>query len=308
MTSFHFIRPYWLFLCLPLAILLWQGWVYQPSLKTWEAICDPHLLKSLLKRKPQTKRLLAFSMLGLSALTMIIALAGPSWTRLAVPVYQAIKPKVLLLDLSTSMLERDLTPNRLSRAKFKLHDLFKQSQLGQVALIVYSGEPFVVSPLTDDAQTIDALLPALHPDLMPVEGQRLDNALKEAQKLIEQAGFKQGQILVLTAKPPTGAERNLARNLAQKQIYSSIMPMRLKEDLAGAFSQFAAAGGGQVLTFVDRASALNDWIKAADSSHYNLNKNSEVFVWEDKGRWFLLPALLLLLPIFRRGWIQRIAL
>src|SRR5262249_23313441 len=155
--------------------------------EAWASICDEHLLNHLLVEKGRSTRYLFLFLFG-SLFSLIISLAGPAWIQVPAPTYKQIQPRVILLDLSEAMLESDLSPNRLSRAKFKLHDLFKLPDIGQLGLIVFTGESFVASPLTDDAQTVDALLDSLSPDIMPVEGHRLDRALEEAKKLINQAG------------------------------------------------------------------------------------------------------------------------
>lgn len=129
---------------------------------------------------------------------MILSIAGPAWYKLPVATYKPIQPRVVVLDMSENMMANDLTPSRLSRAKFKLHDLFAHKEVGQFGLVVLLAN-LLSSPLTDDGQTISSLLASLTPDIMPVTGQNLDSALNEASALIKQAGYNQGQILVMTA-------------------------------------------------------------------------------------------------------------
>src|SRR5262245_56089855 len=135
MMDFHFLRPWWLLLLLPLFYFLWSLWRGSPRLESWAAVCDSHLLKHLMQTKGQTRRHFALLSLFLSALSMSISLAGPSWTRLEVPAYKQVQPRVLILDMSETMLANDLMPDRLTRAKFKLHDLFKRPDIGQLGLI-----------------------------------------------------------------------------------------------------------------------------------------------------------------------------
>ncbi|WED44711.1 VWA domain-containing protein [Legionella cardiaca] len=306
MTEFHFLRPWWLLTLLPLLYLGWYLWRQKPQMEAWAAICDRHLLERLVVSKGKTNRHWAFWLLLASALCMIISLSGPTWSRLPVPVYKQIQPRVLVLDMSDAMLAHDLSPNRLSRAKFKLHDLFKRRDIGQVGLIVYSGEPFVVSPLTDDGQTIDALLASLSPDIMPVEGHQLNTALEEAGQLIKQAGFHRGQILVLTAETPSTAAIAVAKELANERIITSILPIKADKNLNPLFQEFAAAGQGALLPFTDDSGDLDKWLAINSGNQFHLDQQDDIPLWRDEGRWFLLPALLFLLPVFRRGWLQRV--
>jgi len=308
MTEFHFLRPWWLLIIVPLVILFWFLWRQNSRLEAWAAICDKQLLAHLVQTKGQGRQRGALSFLFISALSMVISLAGPTWSRLPMPSYQQVQPRVLILDMSDAMLAKDLPPDRLTRAKFKLHDLFKRRDVGQFALVVYSGEPFVVSPLTDDGKTIDALLSALNPEIMPVEGQRLDTALEEAAQLINHAGFKQGQLLILTGESPSRAAIAVAKKLAARQIYTSIMPMLANNSLNPLFKDLASAGQGQLVPFADTSMDLEHWLKATtQSAQYNLSKENDIPLWRDEGRWFLLPALIFLMPVFRRGWLQRIS-
>jgi Ca-activated chloride channel homolog len=307
MINCHFLRPWWLLAIIPLLWLLCSLWRQSPRLGAWEAVCDSHLLKHLIQTKGQKRRHLTMSLLFGSALFMTISLAGPTWVRLPAPSFQQQQPKVLVLDMSEASLAKDLPPNRLTRAKFKLHDLFKRHDVGQFALLVYSGEPFVVSPVTEDAQTIDALLSTLSPDIMPVAGQRLDTALEEAGQLISNAGFKQGQLLVLTGETPSQAAIAVAKTLAAKQIYTSVMPVLANQTLSPLFQQLAIVGQGQLIPYTDTSADLDQWLKTIKRGEtYQRSKENDIPRWRDEGRWFLLPALLLLLPVFRRGWLQRI--
>jgi Ca-activated chloride channel family protein len=282
-------------------------WRQTPRLHAWGEICDSHLLEHLLQRKGEGTRMLALSSLFLSVLFMILSIAGPTWYKLPAPVYKAIHPRVLLLDMSANMMNTDLTPNRLSRAKFKLHDLFMRKEVGQFGLIVYTGEPFVVSPLTDDAQTISSLLSSLTPDIMPVGGQKLNAALDEARKLIQQAGYQHGQVLVLTADTPSAEAIDSAKKLAQEGIITSIMPVKIDKNLNPLFQRFANSGGGQLLLYSADSNDLDQWMNAGiKNADFTLSTDDDIPQWRDEGRWILILALLFLLPVFQRGWLQRV--
>lgn len=310
LSEFHLIRPFWLLALLPLIAFAIAVFRKNPNASAWNEVCDPHLLPYLIKTKPHVKRQLSLLSLFLSMFFMIFSLSGPSWSRFPVPTYQPIQPRVLLLDMSETMLEQDLQPNRLARAKFKLHDLLAtHKEGGQFGLVVYTGEPFIAAPLTDDSQTIDALLPMLLPDTMPVEGHRLDSALQEAAKLFTQAGFHHGDILVLTARAPSPEDIETARKLDSEGVHVSIMPvLKQQQALNPLFERFSKAGGGRLIPMSDTSDDLKQWLSATRTHQaYSADLTNEVPVWRDQGRWFIVPALLLLLPVFRRGWLQRVS-
>ncbi|KTD11645.1 hypothetical protein Lgra_1103 [Legionella gratiana] len=306
-TAFHFLRPWWLLVIIPLLGLTLVLWRQKPKLHAWSEVCDPHLLNHLLQKKGQGQRMSSFLYLIFSLLFMILSIAGPAWYKLPVATYKPIQPRILVLDMSDNMMANDLTPDRLSRAKFKLHDLFAHKDSGQFGLVVFTSEPFVVSPLTDDGQTISSLLTSLTPDIMPVSGQNLYRALTEASNLIKEAGYTQGQILVMTADSPSSESIALAKKLTESGIYSSIMPVKAEKNLNPLFQKFAQAGEGQLIKYTSDSSDLNQWLKSGNTNKYTLSEDEDIPLWRDEGRWFLIPAMLLLLPVFRRGWMQRVS-
>lgn len=307
MHEFHFLRPFWLGMIFPLAFLGYHLWKQKPALQAWRRVCDPALLTYLLKTNQTVNRPWPLCLMMSSCICMIIALAGPTWSRLPVPTYQSIKPHMILLDLSEDMLQDDLKPTRLARAKFKIHDLMQHPDKGQFGLMVYTSEPFVVSPLTNDGQTIDALLPALSPTLMPVQGNHLELALAETTPLLKASGATTGEILVLTGKIPSHAAVDAAKQLAGEGLYVSVIPMLADNMATPLFEPLARAGRGEVIPFSHTNQDIEQWLSARHTTAaYQTHALEDVPLWYDEGRWFLLAGLILLLPIFRQGWFQRL--
>jgi Ca-activated chloride channel family protein len=196
-SDFHFLRPWWLLLLLP-AWLLLKLWLNNTSREDgWQQSCDPELLQAMqIQTASKGSR---WSWLYWPVVTlMILAIAGPAVRQVPVPVVKNQSALIIALDVSKSMLSDDLKPSRLQRAKFKIQDLLESRQDGQTALVVYSGDAFVVTPLTDDTETITALLDVIDPSIMPVSGTNTIAALDKAEELLNQAGIARGQILLVT--------------------------------------------------------------------------------------------------------------
>ena len=303
MISLHFLRPFWFFSYLPLiycAISLRR----QKSVTTaWNTVCDAHLLPYFIEKKGGRQAFLPWWWLMLGTVFVIIALAGPTWSRYPVPTYQKVTPRVVVLDMSEAMLATDLSPDRLHRAKFKLHDMLQSPSGGQWGLVVYTSEPFVVSPLTEDGQTIDALLSSLTPDVMPVAGHALSLALEEAARLITDAGYQRGHILVLTATPPSVDDMAVARSLSRRGLSTSVMAVLGHETTPDAsFQKLAHAGAGMAVPFSDTSHDWQQWLRASEGNNqYKADELGDIPIWRDEGRWFLIPALFCFLPLFRRG-------
>ena len=136
---------------------------------------------------------------------------GPTFAEEEQTVYQGLQSRVIVLDLSESMDAKDIKPSRLTRAKYKVADLLKQKSSGQTALIVFSGEPYVVSPLTKDTKTIAAMIPVLETVLMPVTGHDIGAALDKAGALL--SGMTSGDVILITDSVPGAKARKAAAKL-----------------------------------------------------------------------------------------------
>jgi Ca-activated chloride channel family protein len=143
----------------------------------WERVCDPHLLNWLSHSDAATRPSKKGHWLASVALLVaVLALARPVAETAGWHIFRR-DARVIALDLSNSMLAADLRPDRLTRARFRLADLLRETTEGQTGLVSFAGDAYVVSPLTSDTNTIANLLPALQPDIIPVKGSRADLAL-----------------------------------------------------------------------------------------------------------------------------------
>ncbi|MFT6266082.1 MAG: Ca-activated chloride channel family protein, partial [Oleiphilaceae bacterium] len=197
-ASFHFLRPLWLVGLLVLPVIFIAMRKRALSNSDWSSAIDPvllqHLLPSNQQQKKQNRHFGMTALLGFA----FIAMAGPAWQEKPLEVVKLTDNVVVVLDLSLSMLATDSPPDRLTRSKQKLQDLLKLRKEGNTALIAFSGDSHVVTPLTDDTKTIVANLPALDPFIMPVIGSRPDLAIKQAVALLKQGKVNQGRIILLT--------------------------------------------------------------------------------------------------------------
>ncbi len=319
----HFIRPAWL-LALPLAILLpwWWKRLRRPA-GDWEKVCDPHLLRWLSVSQGGAGRSsnMGSILAGLAIAIAALALSGPSWQQLPESSLAARDARVIALDLSRSMLAEDLRPNRLARARFGIADLLKQAEEGQTGLVAYAGDAYVVSPLTNDTNTIASLLPALGPDVMPVTGSRADKALTLAAELLERAGFERGEILLVTDSTDSRAEAK-ARELADRGIVISVLGVGTSEgapipsgtgfitDRSGnvviarldeaALQRVTEAGGGRLSQISAAEPDATPWM-SLEGGEFQRREDQLDQRWKDAGPFILLFLLPLAALGFRRG-------
>ena len=317
----HFLRPQWLLALLALPLLAVWWWRRHIRSSAWRDAVDPHLLPHLLESRPGTQGRLAW-WTGMVAFALAVcALAGPSWQRVEQPLWQSRAPLVIALDLSGTMLATDLPPSRLAQARAKLATLLRDRAGGQVGLIAFADDAYTVAPLTDDAGNVALFLDALAPDIMPLygrssDGSRADRAIERSARLLRQAGFDRGDILLLGDHADAGA-RDAAVAAARAGYRVSVLGLGTSagaayRDGAGGIAQarldavslraLAQAGGGEYATLTAgdgdlAALGVLDPRQAGTVA----TQGQKTWLWHDQGYWLLLPLLLLAVFAFRRG-------
>ncbi len=197
-ADFHFLRPFWLLAIIPLIALVVVLKRMSRHSGGWQSVLPTHLYQHLVAQNGLKSAKPPFYILTTAWLLASVALAGPTWLRLPQPVYQLNSGKVVVLDMSLSMRATDVSPNRLTRAKYKAIDLVKAIAEGETGLVAYAGDAFTISPLSSDAQNLTTLIPSLSPEIMPVEGSEPFLGLESAINLLHNAGYQQGEIFWIT--------------------------------------------------------------------------------------------------------------
>ena len=315
-AQLHVLRPWWLLALLLLPALMWWLRADARRRSPWQDAVDAHLLPHLLDTTTTSSRRSWARWLGLLAAGLtVLAMAGPSWQKDQHPLWQTKAPLVVALDLSSNILARDLPPSRLLQARAKIATLLRERAGGQVALVVFADDAYTVAPLTEDAANVALFLDALGPDLMPEDGQRADRAIAWSRRLLQQAGFAQGDILLLTDHADAASVSAAAS--AQAAGYR-VSALGLGTAQGGSFDtgagtgqarldaaslrRLARSGGGdyQALT-VDDADLRTLGVLDPRSDSAAATRGEKIASWRDGGYWLLPLAMLLLLPLFRRG-------
>ncbi|MCJ8298794.1 MAG: VWA domain-containing protein, partial [Pseudomonadales bacterium] len=223
LAEFHFLRPQLLLLIMLIPLLCFLLWRLKSSNQGWQKLVDREMLAHLLINAQAKVTSLPLLLLGFIWLITCLALAGPSWNKLPQPQFVNQQPLVLLVDLSPSMSAVDIKPSRLIKMRFKLIDLLRSRQQGLTAMVVYAGDAHVLAPLSDDRETLIALVPTLSPDIMPVSGSRAEEGLQLALTLIADQGYRSGDILLITDGVTEQAQQNMGRILHNTGIRLSVL-------------------------------------------------------------------------------------
>ncbi len=304
LAAFHFLRPLWLLL-VPAILLLWlrvrrsAGAAGRPPREI-----APHLAAALTVGGDSARRFLPIDGVALALLLASLGAAGPTWSRAINPLAAQTAPLAIALQVSESMLDPDIAPNRLERAKHKIRDVIEARTGARTALVAYAGTAHLVAPLTEDPEVLKPFLEALDPAIMPVPGRNATEALALA-------------IAALAPEPVPGAILFVADGLdaadlgafADNAATESPLPV-VALNLGGAAGarELTQAGGVAVVDLTPDGADVTEIERRVASAWRAALAGDDAMDWEDRGWWLAWPAALLTLLWFRRGWTMRWAL
>ena len=329
MELFHFIRPYWLLLMIPVGFILLLFWKSSNKDKVWSGIIDKHLIQHVVINNKIKIHIFPFIFALILWTIAIIALAGPTWSYKDQPTYNKKQARVIALDVSNSMNASDILPTRLKKAKYKITDLLRQIKEGETGMVVFSKDAFVVSPLTSDTNTLLNFLPSITTDVVPVQGEDIAKALDKSAQMIHQSGFQSGEIILITDSLPLKAANDAAKKLAKDNIKVNVWAVGSEKGgpILDNDGNYFKNSNGDILFSNINMSALRKLAQYGDGHFVEMKNNNESLkylldytaqkqanfkkekringkIWLDQGHWFIWILLLLLAVVARKNWIH----
>lgn len=143
----------------------------------------PRVAPSAGRLRPARRLLLSVSGLALLAL----ALARPQCGARTQVTRRLGVDLVIALDVSRSMLARDVAPDRLTRARLELEELTERLGGDRVGLVLFAGTAVTACPLTTDVRALRVFLRGAGPDSVPSPGTDIAGALQRAREVLDSA-------------------------------------------------------------------------------------------------------------------------
>lgn len=136
--------------------------------------------------------------LRLCAITLIIiAIARPRSSSQIEKIDTEGIDIMLAMDISTSMLAQDFTPNRISAAKDIAIEFISQRPSDRIGIVVFAGESFTQCPLTTDRATLINLMKEIQMDVIE-DGTAIGNGLAMSVARLKDSDAKSRVIILLT--------------------------------------------------------------------------------------------------------------
>lgn len=104
---------------------------------------------------------------------------------------------VIAMDISSSMLARDFTPDRLSAAKQLATEFVAERSGDRISVVAFAGEAFTQCPLTSDQATVGTMLSRLRSGVVE-DGTAIGNGLATAVNRLRESGAKSKVVILLT--------------------------------------------------------------------------------------------------------------
>ncbi len=324
-AEFEFAQPQWFWGIGIVLILAMRHFWIKPQYKKIQQFADAHLLPHLLIQPPEQQWRQNWLWLIIFLLG-IVALAAPRWDYEEQEVLRPQTNLMILLDLSDSMLVKDMPYSRLEHAKQEIEAILEAKPDLYIGLMVFTTIPHLITPISDDYQNLQAVIRHLDTGLLQdvEKGSRLHLALEEVEKwltsfdkennhllLISDGDFEKQEVMMSLQLIPQakfhlhslgigsvqGKHIELADGSWQRDNDGKIVISALNEQ---HLQQLAQAGSG----VYQRASYQHQDIQAilTHINHRNPDQadTAKQRLWHERFYLLVLLMLLLLLPSFRR--------
>ncbi|MCQ2966711.1 MAG: VWA domain-containing protein [Alphaproteobacteria bacterium] len=320
----HFIRPWWALAFIVLVFVFFILKKIRNEKTGWEKICDPDLLEAILIKFPTKKKSIFFPIVLCSL--VILSLMGPAFQKLPQPIYHKGQDVLFALDVSLASSLTDITPSRLTKSLFKLHDLSEKLTGVQMGLVLYADTAFTAIPLTPDKSLLQTLLPTVQSGIMGEGVASISTAINQSVELLTQAQSSGGNILIFASSNDESAIET-AKKAFEKGFKVSVVAVGTKENTPllkknGKFltkngktvlsaldeknlMEIATVGGGIFVSITEDETDLNKIsayiVNEKINSHELADNDLKADIWQDLGVYIILILLPFIALFFRKG-------
>ena len=303
------LRAYWLAgLPVLLLLFLWQRHE-RGGLAGWNGVIDETLMPVLTRlghvAYPQSR--LGHLAPLTAAAALCLALSGPARQNDDAPSFQNLDGIMLLMDMSPSVAQGGNLDDAQAAAAY----LLQRVGARPVGLILYTGDPFLVSAMTIDTATLEGPIAVLDAGIMPSVGSRPERALGMARGFFHEAGILSGDVVLITdggGMNTAALQETIDIAKAGGRVSTIFVPPLPEVAEANpempppdwkAMEQLADAGGGLAIGMKE-LSDLSDMLR--NSRTENLARSELApLLFDDLGRYLVILAMIPALFLFRRG-------
>ena len=297
-------------------------------LLTWKKrvvarIGDPSLVEQLISSFSSVRFLIKAVLVLIAFFIIVVGAGNPQKPGKMENVQRKGVDVMICLDVSKSMLARDIKPSRLDKAKQLLQLLTEKLENDRIGLILFAGRAYLQMPLTSDHGAARMYIQDASPDAVPTQGTVIADALKMANEAFNSKDRKYKSVLLISDGEDHDPDAlNTAKELAKDGVMINTIGIgspdgspivdpatgELKKDEQGntvisklneaELQQLADAGNGQYLRLDNVDDALITMTEQLDSVEKKSMSDAEFVDYISYFQWFLGIALVFLLVDF----------
>jgi len=319
---FRLAHPQYLYLLsvIPLMVLLFVIARIRKK-KALSKFGDLKLIERLIPEFSSFRETLKFILRILAITLIVLGLADPQTGSKLEKIKRKGVDMIFALDVSNSMLARDITPNRLERAKQAIISLLGNLENDRVGLVTFAGKAYIQMPITTDYSATRLFLSDVNPGMIPVQGTAIGDAIETAVGCFGNTKQSKAIIVITDGENHEDNAAEAAQQAASQGIrvytigiglaegapipvYSGSTQIGYKKDAQGMtvitrlnepmLQEIAKAGKGIFVRANNSQTGVKevfDQINKLEKSEYNTAFFSD---YEDRFQFFLFAAILLL--------------
>jgi Ca-activated chloride channel family protein len=177
MPQFQYIQFLWALLLIPVLVGVYF-YARRKKQLAFKKIGDESLVKELTASYNRSSFWKKFVLVITAMALILVSIANLRSQEGAQKISRNGIDVMIALDVSKSMLAKDIQPNRLERAKQLLNRLIDKMSNDRIGIVVFAGKAYLQMPLTADHSAAKMYLSAATPETVPTQGTVISDALK----------------------------------------------------------------------------------------------------------------------------------
>lgn len=247
---FEFENPYYFILLLLIPVgLVVQNWYVKWQTEKQAQFGNKKAVEKLIVNASKHKQRLKFMLKMMAIFFIVIALVNPKIGSKVENVKAKGVEIVFAIDVSKSMLCKDIQPNRLEKTKQIVTQIINSIGTDRVGIVAYAGSAYPVLPMTTDYELAKMFTQSINTDLISSQGTAIENAVKTSVDFFDNPTSGKAIILFSDGEDHENANFDVSKLTKKKNV--KIITVGIGTTTGGNIEYLDAFGFKQVKKDID---------------------------------------------------------
>lgn len=222
---FRFEEPTYLYLLIliPLILGFYIYTIYRKK-KAVKEFGDPVLMETLMPDASLTRLRVKMGIMLVVIALFAVLLARPQFGSKLETVKREGIELIIAMDISNSMLARDIQPSRLEKAKRLVAQLVDKMENDKIGIIVFAGDAYTQLPITSDYISAKMFLETISPSLISKQGTSIGAAINLANNsFTPREGVGKAIVIITDGENHEGGAEEAAKKASENGIQVNIL-------------------------------------------------------------------------------------